>query len=162
MIEETALVVVAGSAGVWVETQRQSACGHCSARKGCGTAVLGKVMGQKRSRVQVANPDETPLRVGDEVVIGIEESALVRGSMAIYLVPLLGFFLFGVLGQLLSQQLFLEQADGSGGEGLSILFSLGGLFLGFAWARRYARGDRRYQPVILSRSSPVVSLTHSQ
>ena len=157
MIEEAAQVVIAGSAGVWVETQRQSACGHCSARKGCGTAVLGKVLGQKRSRVQVANPDDTPVRVGDEVIIGIEESALVRGSMAIYLVPLLSFFLFGVLGQLLARQLLLESS-----EGLAIVFSLTGLFLGFAWARHYARGDRRYQPVILSNVSPVVSFYNTQ
>jgi len=145
-------VVAAGPDGVWVETQRQSACGQCAARKGCGTAVLGKVMGQKRNRVRVANPDHTPVRVGDEVVIGIDESALVRGSLAIYLVPLLSFFLFGVLGETLARQLAMAS-----GEGLSMLFGAAGLFLGFAWARHYARGDRRYQPVILSNATPVVS-----
>ncbi len=162
MIEETAHVVVAGAAGVWVETQRQSACGHCSARKGCGTAVLGKVLGQKRSRVQVANPDDTPLRVGDEVIIGIDESALVRGSMAIYLVPLLSFFLFGLLGQVVAQQLFLDRIEGMESEGLSILFSLAGLFAGFVWARRYVHGDRRYQPVILSNAPPAVFFHNTQ
>jgi len=152
MIEETAYVVAVGPQGVWVETQRQSACGQCAARKGCGTAALSKVLGQKRSRVQVANPDQAPVRVGDEVVIGIDESALVRGSVVIYLVPLLSFFLFGVLGQTLARQLMLGS-----GEGLSIVFGLLGLLLGFAWARRYARGDRRYQPVILANATPVIS-----
>lgn len=157
MIEETAQVVATDSSGVWVETRRQSACGHCAARKGCGTAVLGKVLGRQRSRVQVSNPDDTVVSVGDEVLIGIEESALVRGSMAIYLVPLLSFFLLGVLGQVLARQWLLDDV-----EGLSILFSLVGLFAGFAWARRYARGDRRYQPVILSNTSPVVSFYNTQ
>ncbi len=152
MIEETAYVVAAGPDGVWVETQRQSACGQCAARKGCGTAVLSKVLGQKRSRVQVANPDQAQVRVGDEVVIGIDESALVRGSMAVYLVPLLSFFLFGVLGQTLARQLMLDNS-----EGLSIIFSLLGLLLGFAWAQRYARGDRRYQPVILGGVKMIVN-----
>lgn len=153
MIEETAQVVATAADGVWVETRRQSACGHCSARKGCGTAVLDKVMGQKRSRVLVSNPHDTVVQVGDEVLIGIDESALVRGSLALYFVPLLSFFLFGLLGQVLSRQWLLGE-----GEGLSILFSLVGLFAGFAWARHYARGDRRYQPVLLANTTPVVSL----
>ncbi len=152
MIEETAYVVAVDSQGVWVETQRQSACGQCAARKGCGTAVLGKALGKKRNRVLVANPNQAPVQVGDQVLIGIDESALVRGSMAVYLVPLLSFFLFGVLGQTLASRLM----PGSG-EGLSILFSLLGLLLGFLWARRYARGDQRYQPVILANATPAVS-----
>jgi len=157
MIEETAYVVAADPDGVWVETQRQSACGQCAVRKGCGSAVLSKVLGRKRSRVQVANPNQARVRVGDEVVIGIDESALVRGSMAVYLLPLLSLFLFGVLGQTLARQLMLDNS-----EGLSIIFSLLGLLLGFAWARRYARGDQRYQPVILvirqpANATPTVS-----
>lgn len=152
MIEETACVVAVDPQGVWVETQRQSACGQCAARKGCGTAVLGKALGKKRSRVQVANPGQTPVRVGDQVLIGIDESALVRGSLAVYLVPLLSLFLFGVLGQALGRQLLMESS-----EGLSIVFSLLGLLLGFLWARRYARGDRRYQPVILANATSAVS-----
>jgi len=152
MIEETAHVVAVDPQGVWVETQRQSACGQCAARKGCGTAVLGKVLGKKRSRVLVANPGQAPVRVGDQVLIGIDESALVRGSMAVYLVPLLSFFLFGVLGQTLAHQLMMDS-----GEGLSIISSLLGLLLGFLWARRYARGDQRYQPVILANATPAVS-----
>ncbi len=157
MIEETAHVVAAGPDGVWVETQRQSACGQCAARKGCGTAVLSKVLGKKRSRVRVANPNQARVHVGDEVVIGIDESALVRGSMAVYLVPLLSLFLFGVLGQILARQLLLDS-----GEVLSIVFSLLGLLLGFTWARRYARGDRRYQPVILVNTTPVISIYNTQ
>lgn len=152
MIEETAQVVATGPDGVWVETRRQSACGQCAANKGCGTAVLGKVLGQKRSWMRVANPGNTPVRVGDEVVIGIDESALVRGSLAIYLVPLLSFFIFGVLGETLTRQLAM-----AGGEALSMLFAVAGLFLGFLWARRYTRGDRRYQPVIVANATPSVS-----
>jgi len=152
MIEETARVVACEDGDVWVETQRKSACGQCVANKGCGTAVIGKALGQKRARVRVRNPQQTPLRVGDEVTIGIEETVLVRGSLAIYLLPLLSFFLFGLLGKALAAQLLLGD-----GEGMSILFSLFGLLGGFFWARRFARGEDRLQPVILANTTPVVS-----
>ena len=156
MIEERAHVVQVDDSGIWVETQRQSACGQCSANKGCGTAVIGKVVGNKRNRVRVIDPGGAAIRVGDEVVIGIEEQALVRGSLAIYLVPLLSLFFFGLLGQTLAPQLAIANA-----EALSIAFGVVGLGAGFAWARLFSRSvmrDPRYQPVFLRRVTPTVSI----
>jgi sigma-E factor negative regulatory protein RseC len=153
MIEEHAQVVALDKGNVWVETQRRSACGQCAANKGCGTATLSKVLGNKRSRVRTLNPKATHVSVGDEVVIGINEQALVRGSLAIYMVPLLALFVFGLLGQALSRQLLMENPDM-----LSIIFGLLGLGLGFVWVRRFTRiiaADERYQPVLLRRVLPV-------
>ena len=50
MIAENAQVVGFEGNDIWVETQRKTACGQCAANKGCGTAVLSKVLGNKRSR----------------------------------------------------------------------------------------------------------------
>jgi sigma-E factor negative regulatory protein RseC len=153
MIEEHAQVVALGKDDVWVETQRRSACGQCAASKGCGTATLSKVLGNKRSRVRTLNPKATKVVVGDEVVIGIREQALVRGSLAIYTVPLLALFVFGLLGQVLSAQLLMENHDT-----LPIIFGLLGLGLGFVWVRRFTRSiadDERYQPVLLRRVLPL-------
>ncbi|MBL1276218.1 MAG: SoxR reducing system RseC family protein [Ectothiorhodospiraceae bacterium] len=153
MIEEHALVVALNAEGVWVETQRRSVCGSCAVNKGCGTATLAKVLGNKRSQVRALNPKSTSVTVGDEVIIGINEQALVRGSLAVYIVPLLALFVFGVLGQMLGTQLLIESH-----EGMTIVFSLIGLALGFAWVSRFTRrigGDRRYQPVLLRRVIPV-------
>lgn len=152
MIEERARVVAMDEQGVWVEAQRQSACGQCAANKGCGTAVIGKVLGQKRSRVRVDNPANTLVAVGDEVLIGVNEELLVRGSFAVYIVPLLALFLFALLGQTLSAQLALAHDDV-----LSAVGGLLGLVVGFAWVRRFARGDARYQPVIVANVTPSVS-----
>lgn len=149
MIEEHAQVVALENNDVWVETQRRSACGQCAANKGCGTATLAKVLGNKRSRVRTLNPKATPVTVGDEVVIGINEQALVRGSLAVYTVPLLSLFVFGFLGQILSAQLMMTNHDI-----LPIVLGLSGLLLGFFWVRRFTRGianDVRYQPVLLRR-----------
>jgi sigma-E factor negative regulatory protein RseC len=156
VIEEQARVVQADGHGIWVETQRRSACGQCSANKGCGTAVIGKVVGNRRNRVQVLDPQGVGTAVGEEVVIGIQEQALVRGSMAVYLLPLLSLFLFGLLGQTLAGQLGVANA-----EGLTILCSILGLAVGFAWVRFFSKavtGDSRYQPVLLRRATPTVSI----
>lgn len=150
MIEEHAQVVALDqNHDVWVETQRRSACGQCAANKGCGTATLAKVLGNKRSRVRALNPQATAVMVGDEVIIGINEQALVRGSLAVYTVPLLTLFVFGFLGQLLTDQLLMTNQDI-----LPIVSGLMGLLLGFLWVRRFTRliaDNDRYQPVLLRR-----------
>jgi len=149
VIEEHAQVIALENNDVWVETQRRSACGQCAANKGCGTATLAKVLGNKRSKVRTLNPQETLVAIGDEVIIGINEQALVRGSLAVYTVPLLMLFVFGFLGQLLSTQLLMTNQDI-----LPIVLGLSGLLLGFVWVRRFTRriaDDARYQPVLLRR-----------
>ena len=151
MIEEYAQVVGFEGGDIWVETQRKSACGQCSANKGCGTAVLSKVLGNKRSRVRVLNPNATEVSIGDEIIVGIEEQALVRGSLAIYMAPLLALFLFGLLGGVLADQFNMVKPDT-----LVIIFSLFGLGLGFMWVKRFSgviSSDPRYQPVLLHHAS---------
>lgn len=153
MIEERAQVIALDDEDVWVETQRRSACGQCAANKGCGTATLSKVLGNKRSQVRTLNPKATKVVVGDEVIIGIQEQALVRGSLAIYALPLLSLFLFGLLGDVLSTQLLMQNQDV-----LPIFFGVLGLMLGFLWVRRFTRAvasDERYQPVLLRRVIPL-------
>jgi sigma-E factor negative regulatory protein RseC len=152
MIEERAEVVGIDDDDIWVETQRRSACAKCAVNNGCGTAVLGKVIGVKRSRVRVLNPKNTRVSIGDEIVVGINEQALVRGSLMIYLVPLIFMFLFGLLGEVLSQQLNIKNPDL-----LAIALGLCGLITGFYLVKRFSRdirSDSRYQPVLLHRVIP--------
>ena len=153
MIEEHAHVVALESNAVWVETQRRTACGQCAANKGCGTATLAKVLGNKRNCVRTLNSNNAQVMVGDEVIIGIDEQALVRGSLAVYTVPLLALFVFALLGQVLSVQLLMTNQDI-----LPIGLGFLGLLLGFFWVRRFTRvisDDERYQPVLLRRVLPV-------
>jgi sigma-E factor negative regulatory protein RseC len=141
VIEEQATVVRSDEQGVWVELQRQSACGHCAARSGCGTAVLGKVLGKRLSRVRAVNKQS--VKAGDRVIIGIRESALVRGSMAVYLVPLLTMIVSALAGRW-----FFGAKD----EPMIILSGLAGLLAGFLWLRRFSCrniDNENYQPVVL-------------
>lgn len=147
MIEETALVVACEGRFAWVQTQRASTCGGCAANKGCGTAVLAKVLGQRRTRTRVLN--ELQAGVGEQVIIGLPEQALVRGALAVYLVPLLGLLGGALFGAYLAGPMLARHPDL-----FSIFFGGLGLAVGIGWLRYYAgsiREDVRYQPVILRR-----------
>lgn len=138
MIEERAWVIEAGDRYAWVETQPRTACGACPAGQGCG--ILAGAFRQRCTRLRVLT--EFPVRAGDEVIIGIAENALLKGSLAVYGVPLAGLLLGAVLGQL---------AVG-GGEVGAVLLGSGGLAGGFAWLcsfTRKIRTDSRFQPVVL-------------
>jgi sigma-E factor negative regulatory protein RseC len=147
MIEETAQVIRVDGGNVWVETQRRSTCSACAAEKGCGTATLAKVLGKRRSLVRVLS--DRPLQVGDRVVIGIAEQALVRGSLAVYAVPLLLLLLGATLGELGAGRGLWDNT-----ELASLVLGVGGLAGGLLWLSRFTRqiqNDRNYQPVVLRR-----------
>lgn len=148
MIEESAQVVAVEGEFVWVETQRQSTCGGCAAKPACGTAALAKILGQKRTRVRALNHNGA--QVGDRVIVGVDESALVRGSLAVYAVPLLALLAGAISGHQLTQFWSLP------GEALTLVLGGSGLWAGLAWLKGFTRrihNDRRYQPVVVRRLS---------
>ncbi len=114
MIEETARVIEVRGDEALLQTQRQSACQSCSVKSGCGTSTLAKVVGQRSSQVIVKNTLQ--VKPGDEVVVAIAESALVQGSLLVYLLPLVLMLLAGVL----AEWLFASEA-------VTVLASLAGL-----------------------------------
>jgi sigma-E factor negative regulatory protein RseC len=151
MIEETARVVSLADDQIRVETQRRTACGNCSVNQSCGTALLSRFLGVKRNTVHVLNPHRLDIAVGDEVVIGIDEQAITRGSLAVYTVPLLAMFIFAFVGELLSRRLSIP-----GEDLLVISFALLGLLCGFMWVKRFSqniRHDPHYQPQLLRKVS---------
>lgn len=160
MIEEQARVIALEEKGVWVETERRSACGQCSVNNSCGTALLGKILGIKRNKVFILNPEAKTVSVGDQVIIGISEQALTRGSLAIYIMPLFSLFIFALLGEILAEQLSI-----AGSDLMTSLFGVVGLFFGFLWVRLFSRSvstDPDYQPLLLRRAGPslIVSIQH--
>jgi sigma-E factor negative regulatory protein RseC len=95
MIEEQAQVVAVNGGQLILQAQTQSACGSCSASQGCGTSLLSKVIGRKFTRFQVDN--NVNAMVGDIVVVGIREDALLKGSLVMYVVPVFGMLIFALL-----------------------------------------------------------------
>lgn len=148
MIEEKAWVIRTEAGLAWVETQRKTACDSCSVRTGCGTGTLAKLLGRKSAPLQALNP--LAAGVGEEVVVGIQEASLVRGSVVVYIVPLLTMFGLGLVGQALSASYGVADA-----EGMTVVGAVLGLGLGFGWVRRFGNRigrDPRYQAVILRRA----------
>jgi sigma-E factor negative regulatory protein RseC len=95
MIEEKAQVVEIKGDKLVLQAQTQSACGSCSASKGCGTSVLAKVVGRKFTHFQADN--NVDAKVGDTVIVGLAEDALLKGSLMMYLVPILAMLFFALL-----------------------------------------------------------------
>lgn len=147
MIEESAQVVSVDADHIWVETQRRSVCGSCSAKKGCGTASLEKILGKRRTQIMVLS--QVAVKSGDEVIIGIQESALIRGSFALYGLPLL----LMVLGAVIGDAVMLSTSELP--AVLGGLMGLGGGLLSVALLFRKTHLDQRYQPVILRVISPI-------
>ncbi|MCF6218876.1 MAG: SoxR reducing system RseC family protein [Gammaproteobacteria bacterium] len=148
MIEESATVVAVDDNFAWVESERASSCNSCAANKGCGTATLQKVMGQKRTQLKAIN--QAKARVGERVVIGLQEQALLKGSLYAYILPLLLLFVFAFV----FEQLFSS-------EGITILAGLGGLLLGFVLLKYLSKQlaeDERFQAVILRRENEAVKI----
>lgn len=151
MIEEKATVVQLEDEFAWIETRRKSACASCSANKGCGSGILSRVLGNRIARVRALN--QIDAHVGDEVIVGISENALVRGSLAIYIVPLIWMFVFGLAGDLGARRLGFEYA-----ELASVASGLFGLYIGFRWVGKFSARistNSDYQPVVIRKTSDV-------
>lgn len=146
MLTEHGAVIEVNGEMAWVETQRASVCQVCSAKKACGSAVLSNVLGVKRTRVKAINKMQA--KVGDQVTLGLNESALVKGAFLLYAVPLIALITLAVIGDGLGRYLQMEESDM-----LAVLFAGIGFFLSVFWLRRYARRlscREQYQPVIVS------------
>jgi sigma-E factor negative regulatory protein RseC len=145
MIEEKAQVIKTGKGVIWVETERQSTCTGCSVKHGCGTSVLANLFGNKTAYIRVLTNQD--VSEGDTVLIGINESSLVKSSFFVYAVPIICMLLMAILGELFAGYFQWGFRDIS-----SILAGALGLVLGFIWLKRYTisiSNNRKYQPVLL-------------
>ena len=149
MIEETAFIVEADEHYAWVEASASSSCSHCSANQACGTASLQKWFKRKPNRLRVVNNQN--LKPGEQVVIGIPEQALVKGSFMIYIMPLL-FLIGGALCGVYINDIYHWGHQ----DAVSTLFGLAALFGSFVLIQKYyirkSARQSQYQPVILRRA----------
>lgn len=107
MIEETAQVVLVDENGTWVETRRKSSCGQCSVNAACGTSLLSSLLGNRASRIRVIN--KLGARTGDEVLLGMDESSMLKAAFVTYMQPLLLMLIAAMLGQAISVVIFTDR-----------------------------------------------------
>lgn len=126
MIKQKAIVTSIEEDVIWVEAQRQSTCGQCQIRQGCGTGLLAKHVGKRFSKIAV--PKTVAVTIGQEVTVAIPEQALLHGAFLLYLVPLLLMLGFSALTRSFAL-----------GEGIEIVAGILGLLMGFYWVKQYLK-----------------------
>ena len=136
MIEQAAVIVAletqADISIATLEIVRKTACGLCGQTRGCGNSIWGKLLNHKSVNFTAQNSIDA--NVGDSVIVGIDEAALVKSALLLYIVPLVSMF----FGAILASQLI-------GAEAASILGAGAGLVLGFLWVKGHTAGRTYYQ-----------------
>jgi sigma-E factor negative regulatory protein RseC len=153
MIEETATVVGLSDGFAIVETQQRAACNSCQSASGCSTSVLSGLFKRRPNQLKVLNPVHA--RPGDKVIIGLQESALLKVSMTAYLMPLFCMIVIAIGAEFLARTFAIQ-----GGELPSIAGGLLGLLAGLMLFKRISArnaSDPAFQAVILrlANSQPV-------
>lgn len=145
MIEERAIVRHVDGDDVRVQALNPGNCPRCAEGRGCGGGILSKLVSRKRPDVRVSSRVDD-LRVGEMVIVGIDESALLSASIWVYLVPLAAMLAAGALAQQV-----LKAPDL-----IVMAFGFAGLAAGLHWLHRRSRaaeGQSQFRPVILRREA---------
>ncbi len=129
MIEQTVKIVAIEGKEAWVESLSQTGCARCDAGQGCGGGVFSKLFGQKQFRMKIPNSLNADLE--QNVVIGIPDKAVTMGSFLVYLMPVLGLIVGGLLGRYLDIEVF----KGAYGELLTVILAAMGAFFFIFLAR---------------------------
>lgn len=98
MIEASAQVVAVFGDRMKVRvSERPGGCGRCDEPGGCRSAKLAHALGEPNAVFEVANP--IAARVGERVLIRIEDGAPLRGALASYGLATVLLLLGAVVGQ---------------------------------------------------------------
>lgn len=127
LVEGIAQVVAVDGDMAWLVPEQGTSCGGCASGSACGAKGIGTVASRLEARrFQIIN--DTGLRVGERVVLGIHESALVRASITAYFIPLATLLIAGALAQW-----------AAGSDAVTMVAMLAGLVLGL-WLARLRAG----------------------
>jgi len=120
MIEQSATVLRVEENNVTIQVNRQTACGSCSAKSGCGKSLLDNVFKSKPLEISVPNTIEA--KKHDEVIVGLNESAFVQASFYLYVFPLVSLLVFSFAAD--------KWFSPFSGEFIIIISGIAGLFFG--------------------------------
>ena len=122
-----------------LEIERKTACGLCGQTRGCGNSIWGKLFGHPTTAFKAQN--RINAKVGESVIVGINEKAMLKSAVLLYVLPLATLF----IGALLAA--YIWHSDGKTMLGAAI-----GLALGLFWVKGHIMSNRYFslqQPVIL-------------
>lgn len=96
MIESPARITRLEGESAWVVAAAPSSCGACGG-KGCGSSLFARVLHADEPEYQVDNA--IGAAVGESVVVGLPDGALLGAAISAYMVPLLLLIATALLGQ---------------------------------------------------------------
>jgi len=121
MIETRVRVVSVADGMAWVAASEQSGCSACQSQSSCGISGLGKFLSRRRPDLPL---QQTGAQLGDELLVCVDESELLRAGLFAYLLPALLAVICAAV------------ADASGADDLAAAVSaLIGFIAGLAAAR---------------------------
>jgi sigma-E factor negative regulatory protein RseC len=125
MIEEQAIVIKASKDRVTLEVVRSAPCGLCGQVRGCGNSIWGKIFSHQTGHIETRN--DLNAKLGDIVILGIDETLMLKSSLMLYGVPLFTMF----LGMLIFNHLAKEMV-----ELYTLIGAVAGLILGVVMIKR--------------------------
>ena len=157
MIEERAVILSLESESSAVdstatlEIERKIACGLCGKTRGCGNSIWGKLFAHQSTAFKAQN--RINAKVGDSVIVGINESALLKSALLLYILPLATM----LIGAILATQIHDT-------NGYAMLGALVGLVLGLLWVKGHTMSSNYFklqQPVILRLAAQETTVSFS-
>ena len=121
-MEQLVFVIAVEHDEATVCAERASACGQCAGKAACST--LGS-WSKRTMQMRAKNP--VGARVGDEVMIYVPDSWVLKAAFRLYGVPMLAFFLAGTGGWLLGGWL-----EAGSRELWAAVFGLAGVLAAYA------------------------------
>lgn len=144
MIEEIGVVTAVSKGYIWVETRIKTTCSGCEQNTHCGTGIVAKTVANKSQTIKL--PCDEKAIVGQQAKLGLPEQTLVGISALFYLFPLVVMIIVGVIAELVSAQLALNNEFGVIVS--SLLALLGSFYLVSQWLK--GKKSESYQPQLLS------------
>jgi sigma-E factor negative regulatory protein RseC len=119
LVEGIAQVVAVEGNMVWLVPESGTSCGGCASAAACGSKGIGTISSRlEQRRFQLAN--EAGLQVGERVVVGIRENAVLRASITAYAIPLATLLIAGTLAQWVAGNDFVTMAAMLSGLGFGL------------------------------------------
>ena len=122
IVEGIAQVVAVDGNVAWLVPEQTTSCGSCASASACGAKGIGTTASRlELRRFQLVN--DSNLVVGERVVVGIRENALIKASITAYVIPLSTLLIAGALAQWAAGNDFITMAAMFSGLALGLWFA---------------------------------------
>ena len=135
-MEELATVVAIDDNFITVTSQVKSSCNSCSQVSTCASGQVAKAIPHKQlsftlslKEIKQTDQKEQKITIGDSVILTLPEVDVLKSAWQVYLLPILGLFLFSAVGQWLTLQGVFQH------ELIALSVGLIGGYLGYRLAK---------------------------